>query len=156
MRYFMIGNKKFRVKTTFTTTEGDEVETSCRITSKKKDGLEGGYTCKERCKAKDGKGFKFPSDAGGTLIMSGAVDHSNPDVQKFDRLWTLKPETFLYCDKKPKFCVPTSDTPSGLAGTIERVYRQRDLDCNYEPCIGDCSLENENNGFGDRVLCADD
>jgi len=154
------GTKKFRVKTTFTTKQGDKVETTCRITSRKRDGLGGGYTCKERCKVKDGKGIKFPSDAGGTIIMSGMVDHSDPDKQRFDRLWTLRPKNFLYCAKDTKTCVADPDVPGVVDGAYETdidliVRRRRSDKCNFAPCPYGCGY-GEDIGFGNRGLCQDD
>ena len=140
------GTKKFRVKTTFTTKSGNKVETTCRITSRKRGGLGGGYTCKERCKVKDGKGIKYPSDAGGTIIMSGVVDHSDPNVQRFDRLWTMRPEKFLYCSGGRRECVGY--------GAPAFVERNRDNNCQWNECPEGCSFVAD--GQGNRGLCDDD
>jgi len=148
---------KFRKRVNFTTNHGDEVVITCRATANPRDNLPKPYNYRERCKQKR-NGIKEPSDAGGSVSMYGNVgEGANASVMVFDFNYTIRPKKFLYCGKKAKYCVPTSDTPSGLDSTIETVYRQRELNCRYEPCIGDCSLENENSfNFGDRVLCADD
>ena len=88
--------------------------------------------------------------------MSGAVDHSNPDVLKFDRLWTLKPETFLYCARDERTCVPGPNASDGNNGVDLTVFRRRSDDCNFEPCPNDCFYEGEDIGFGNRGLCQDD